>query len=301
MLSTENSGTAQNVSLRIAAADKTRLDESVQAQIGDRPVIELSLKLDGQQVSWSNESASVTVSVAYTPTAEELMDPENITVWYIDGSGNVISVPSGRYDPSTGRVTFITTHFSKYAVAFVRRTFTDLSSHSWARNQIEVLASKGIIDSTEGESFYPAESITRADYLMMLVRTLGLSADFNENFDDIKTENVYYKEIGAARKLGITSGIGGNKFNPAAPISRQDMMVLTERALSSLKKISRKGSPAELERFADKDAIAAYAASSMASLAREGLIKGSGGKINPLSHTTRAEAAVFLYRIYNMQ
>ena len=301
MLSTENSGTAQNVSLRIAAADKTKLDESVQAQIGDRPVIELSLKLDGQQVSWSNESAPVTVSVAYTPTAEELMDPENITVWYIDGSGNVISVPSGRYDPSTGRVTFITTHFSKYAVAFVRRTFTDLSSHSWARNPIEVLASKGIIDSTEGESFYPAESITRADYLMMLVRTLGLSADFNENFDDIKTENVYYKEIGAARKLGITSGIGGNKFNPAAPISRQDMMVLTERALSSLKKIRQKGSPAELERFADKDAIAAYAASSMASLVGEGLIKGSGGKINPLSHTTRAEAAVFLYRIYNMK
>jgi hypothetical protein len=45
--------------------------------------------------------------------------------------------------------------------------------------------------------------------------------------------------------------------------------------------------------------VAAYAVNDAASVVREGLIVGSGGNVNPLGNTTRAEAAVFLYRIYN--
>jgi hypothetical protein len=44
--------------------------------------------------------------------------------------------------------------------------------------------------------------------------------------------------------------------------------------------------------------VADYAADSIAALVKEGLIVGGGGKVNPLGNTTRAEAAVFLYRIY---
>lgn len=298
MLSAANG--AQNVSLAIAAVDKTKLDEDVQTQIGSGSIIELNLKLDGQKVSWSNEAAPVAVSIPYTPTSDELKNPEHITVWYIDGSGNTVSVPSGRYDPVTGMVTFRTTHFSKYAVVYVQRTFSDIGSYSWAKKQIEVLASKGIISSSE-KTYYPSTKITRADYIMMLVRTLGLSADFNKNFDDIKSTDYYYKEIGIARKLGLTSGVGGNKFNPTASITRQDMIVLTEKALRSLGKISRKGSLSDLKRFRDKDRIAVYAIDSVAALVQEGLIKGGNDNINPLSGTTRAEAAVILYKIYNIR
>ncbi|HYE82792.1 MAG TPA: invasin domain 3-containing protein [Clostridia bacterium] len=300
MLTAANAAGAQNVSLTIAAVDKTGLTADIQAQIGNRPVIELNLNIDSKRVSWSNETAPVTVSIPYTPTAEELQNPEHITVWYIDGSGNATAVPSGRYDPAVGTVTFNTTHFSKYAVVYVEKTFSDLGSHAWAKKQIEVLASKGVIINS-GATFSPGTGITRADYLMMLVRALGLSADFTGNFDDIKYSDYYYRELGTARQLGITTGIGNNRFNPAAAISRQDMMVLTERALRSLKKISKAGSMADLEKFTDKDSIAAYAKGSMAALAKEGLIEGGGSNINPLAETTRAEAAVFVYRIYNIR
>lgn len=46
----------------------------------------------------------------------ELKDPEHIVVWYIDHQGNIISVPNGKYNPSTGKVTFTTTQYSKYVV-----------------------------------------------------------------------------------------------------------------------------------------------------------------------------------------
>ncbi|MGI6425202.1 MAG: hypothetical protein ACOX2A_09060 [Tepidanaerobacteraceae bacterium] len=46
------------------------------------------------------------VSIPYTPTEEELANPESIVVWYIDGAGNVVTILNGRYDSETGMVTY---------------------------------------------------------------------------------------------------------------------------------------------------------------------------------------------------
>ncbi len=299
MITSTSSG-GQNASLIIAAGDKSILTAEVQAQIGSRPVIELSLRVGGQKVSWNNESVPVTVTVPYTPTADELKDPEHITVWYIDSSGNAVAVPSGRYDQETGKVTFSTTHFSKYAVTSVYKTFNDISNYAWSKSQIEVLASKGIVRGASEQEYAPSGSITRADFLYSLVRTLGVDAKVEGNFDDISSDAYYYKEIGIAKKLGITTGANNNKFIPDASITRQDMMVLTERALRMLKKLKQQGTASDLEKFADKSLIAPYATDCIASVVKEGLIVGSGGQINPLGNTKRAEAAVILYRIYNI-
>lgn len=285
--------------ISIGQGDKTTLTEDVKAAIGNRPLVQLALSIDGKQTNWSNPGVPVTVSIPYTPTAAELANPENIVVWYIDGSGNAVEVPSGRYDPATGLVTFTTTHFSNYAVVYVTKTFDDLGIADWARKPIEVLASKGILRGVSETEYAPGTNITRADFLCFLIRTLSVDAKFDGNFDDIDNGAYYYREIGIARKLGITSGTGDNKFDPDESITRQDMMVLTERALRMLNKLKAQGTASDLDMFGDRSLVAAYAVDGVASVVKEGLIVGSGGKINPLGNTTRAEAAVFLYRIYN--
>ena len=301
MLTTEAAGNGASVALTISKADITKLPAEVQAQLGDRPVIELLLKLDGEMVAWNNPDAPVTVSIPYKPTAEELENPENITVWYIDGAGNIIEVPNGTFEPATGMVTFTTTHFSYYAVAYVQKTFKDLGDYNWAKKQIEILASKGIMGGRTENEFVPAAGITRGEYIGALVRTMGVSARVEENFSDVKAGDSYYDEIGMAKTLGITTGTGNNCFEPEAAISRQDMLVLTERALRSSKKISKEGTLSDLEQFIDRAQLAEYAVNSIAALVLEGLIEGSNGKLNLSSDSTRAEAAVFLYRIYNRQ
>jgi len=299
MLTTADAADAQSISLTIAVGDKSKLGEAVRAQIGDRPVIQLSMQINGQQRPWSNAGAPVTVTLPYLPTAEELADPEHITVWYIDGAGNVIAVPSGRYDPQTGLVTFSTTHFSYYAVVHVQKVFYDLGGVEWAKKPIEVLASKGILRGTAENEYSPHESITRADFLYFLIRALGIDAAVDGNFDDVSSDAYYYKEIGIAKQLGITSGIGNNKFGVSLSITRQDMMVLTEKALRLSNKLNQAGAATDLDTFVDKDQIAPYAINSAAAMVKEGLITGYDGKINPRGNTTRAEAAVLLYRIYN--
>ncbi len=291
--------TGTQAAFTIAQADVSDVDEETKNLIGDRPVIQMTLTLDGDQTNWSNPSAPVTVSIPYTPTEDELADPEHITVWYIDGSGNAVAVPNGRYDPVTGTVTFATTHFSRYAVVYVQKAFDDLSNVDWAKKPIQVLASKGIVRGITHSQYYPSINITRADFLYSLVRALGVDADVEGNFDDISQDAYYYKEIGIAKKLGITSGIGNNKFNPDASITRQDMITLTVRSLDMLGMVKEQASATGLDIFADKSLIADYALQAITTAVKEGLIIGSGDCINPLGNTTRAEAAVFLYRIYN--
>ena len=283
----------------IGQGNKADLPADVKAALGNRPLVQLSLSVDGKQTEWNNPNASVSVSIPYTPTQEELKNPENIVVWYIDGSGNAVTVPNGRYDAKTGMVTFDTNHFSLYAVAFVQRSFSDLGSVAWAKKSIEVLAAKDIIKTPSANTYNPAANITRADFLYSLVRSLGVNTKISGNFDDVSKDAYYYNEIAIAKALGITAGIGNNKFGPDSGITRQDMMVMTEKALKLLKKVNQQGAATVLDKFTDRQSISSYAANSVATIVKEGLIVGSGNKINPTGSTTRAEAAVFLYRIYN--
>ncbi len=299
MLMQGNITDTQNVILTIAQANLSDLDHSIRNQIGGRPVIQLSLMVNGKPYTWSNEATPVTVSIPYKPAAEELKNPEHITVWYIDGAGNAVPVPNGCYNPETGTVTFTTTHFSSFAVVYVKESFEDLDGVAWAKKPIEVLASKGILRGITEGKYAPEANITRADFLCFLVRTLGVEAKADGNFDDIKNDAYYYKELAIAKKLGITYGTGNNKFSPNASITRQDMMVLTERALRMLNKLKIQGTASDLDKFSDKSLIAPYALDSMATVVKEGLIVGDFHVINPGGNTTRASAAVFLYKIYN--
>jgi hypothetical protein len=76
-------------------------------------------------------------------------------------------------------------------------------------------------------------------------------------------------------------------------------MVMAQRALNVINPETGKAGAANLDQYTDKDTVAGYALESVSNLIKDGYISGSNGKINPLSNTTRAEAAMFLYNIYN--
>jgi uncharacterized repeat protein (TIGR02543 family) len=299
MLNASQVAGAKSVELAIAKVDNSTLSADVKAQIGDRPVIDLGIKVDGTAIAWSNPNAPVAVSIPYKPSAAELVDSEHIVVWYINGDGNAIPVPTGRYDSTTGKVTFTTTHFSKYAIAYVHKTFDDINKYTWAKQAIEVMASKGAIHGISSSAYSPETAMKRADFVLLLVNALGLSAKVDDNFSDVKSTDYYYEAVGIAKKLGITSGSGANKFNPTANITRQDIMVLINNAMKVANKSLVSGKASDLNEFNDKDKISSYALESVSNLAKNGLVLGSSSKINPLENITRAETAVLIYRAVN--
>ncbi|HEX9060249.1 MAG TPA: chitobiase/beta-hexosaminidase C-terminal domain-containing protein [Clostridia bacterium] len=177
--------------------------------------------------------------------------------------------------------------------------FSDLDAYDWAKDQVVDLAKKGIIKGTSQNTFSPSSKIKRADFICLLVRTLGLNATVTSNFDDVSTDEYYYNEVGVARELGITKGVGGNKINPRSEISRQDMMVLVSRALVQVNKIQADGTASDISTFSDADSISSYAVSDVATLIKAGIVQGSGNIINPRGTATRVETAVIMYRILN--
>ncbi|MGG1519352.1 S-layer homology domain-containing protein [Paenibacillus oryzisoli] len=293
------------VQLVIGQADRSGLTQEVLQRIGSRPIVQVEVAADGRRFAWSNPDAPVTVSVGYVPTAEERTNSEHIVVLYIDPQGNMVPVPSGSYDADTGEVTFRTTHFSSYAIAFVQKTFADLESYPWARKEIEVLASKGIINGMTEDAYHPAEAIRRADFVLLLMKTLELSghghSDADAVFADVSRDAYYYEAVSAAKALGLVQGSGDHAFEPEKTITRQDMMVLTARALRLTGKLEGSASSSALDGFADHAEVAAYVADDLAALAAAGLVQGGAGRLHPSAQAARAEAAVLLYRMLNMK
>ncbi|MDD4238986.1 MAG: S-layer homology domain-containing protein [Desulfotomaculaceae bacterium] len=161
--------------------------------------------------------------------------------------------------------------------------FTDIANYSWAREAIMALAEKGIIKGISDTSFAPANQITRADYMLLIVRLLGLTADVEGNFGDVAENKYYYKEIGIARALGLTTGIDGANFHPEVSITRQDMFLLAYRILQQQGMIKTEGELGVLNQFSDSAEISQYAKQALATLISMDLVKGSGNIVNSSS------------------
>ncbi len=301
MLTARDVGNAHNITICISQVETGQLGSEMRKLVGTRPVIDLTAKVNNRVITWNNPDAPVTVYIPYTPTREEMLKKDNITVWHLDDKGNATAVPSARYDSKAGGVIFNTTHFSKYAIAFVNKNFSDIKKASWMQTPVEIMAAKGIIEGTSETEFSPGENITRVEFIAWLIKTLDIKAAVDSNFDDVDRTNKYYEQIGTAKKLGITAGVGENKFEADRRISRQDMMVLTVKALRTVDNNLAAGTQEQLEKFSDKGKIAKYASADAATMVMLGYINGDGKNINPASFTTRAEAAAMLYSIYFKQ
>ena len=300
LLQPQQAGGNSSVSLVMGAIGTSGItDPALKAAAGDRPVLELVLKAGGKAIDPGQQAALVKISIPYQPKAGEENNPEHLVIQYADGEGILRKIPNTKYDARTGMVIFTAAPSGQYALTYVVKSFTDSAGYPWAEQAIGVLASKGIIEGSSESEFSPAESITRADFLVLLVRTLGLTADFTGNFSDTSPSDYYYEALGIAKQLGISNGADGNAFRPQDPISRQDLMVLSARALQLSEVIGKPGGAAELASFQDSADVAAYAKDSIAAMVKAGIVAGKGEALAPLDKATRAETAVIMYRIFN--
>ncbi|WP_208607723.1 fibronectin type III domain-containing protein [Paenibacillus pectinilyticus] len=282
-----------NVTVSISLAQLPK-----QANLGGatKNVVELHFEADGQPLKFESRDTKVFVGLPYVLTTEERSHAELLNVWYVNAQGQAQLVPTGHYDPASGRVQFSTNHFSMYAVSYNKPAFQDLASTPWAQKAIETLAAKGIIQGVTDQIFNPTATITRADFTKLLVETFGLQATAQNHFEDVAQSAYYERAVAIANQLGIVNGVDAQHFNPQASITRQDMFVMIVRALAQVNKSLPTVNTATT--FTDAADIASYAVQAINALAQKGFVEGNAGKVNPLGHTTRAETAVMLDRLF---
>ena len=290
--------------ISIGHGDKNSLPGDVKAAIGDKPLVSLCLFIDGKQMNWNNPDAPVSVSIPYTLKAAELAHPERIVIWYIDGSGNMVSVPNGHYDPATGAVTFTTTHFSYYAVGYNIVSFTDVADTAWYSNAVGFIAARGIMTGTGNGKYSPDAKLTRGEFIVMLMKAYSIDPDksVTENFSDAGS-TYYTSYLATARRLGISSGVGNNMYAPGNEITRQEMFTLLYNVLKFIAQLPQgaklNGSSGKsLSCFSDAGQIASWAKDAVTLLVETGTIGGNDGMLTPTSTTTRAEMVQVVYNLF---
>jgi hypothetical protein len=289
-----NTAAKGDVSIGVSTVSASSLPASVQQQVGNRPVYSFTVTSGGHTIS-SFGGGSATVSLPYTLKPGE--DPNAVVVYYIDASGTLQAM-QGAYDAATGTVSFVTSHFSEYTIGYNKLTFTDVSDTAWYSNAVTFLAARGITTGTDSGLFSPDASLTRGQFITMLLRAYGISPDSSlaDNFADAGS-TYYTNYLAAAKRLGISGGVGSNMFAPEQAITRQEMFTLLYNALKVLNQLPSKAPVKTLADFSDAADIASWAKDAMTLLVETGTVTGSDGKLSPAGATTRAEMAQVLYSL----
>lgn len=195
------------------------------------------------------------------------------------GGGFSVSVP-----PATNTVQPLTP---------VVNVFNDISSvETWAGRQIKKLYEQGIVEGDGNGAFRPNDTLTREEFVKMLVVAFDINVIGNFEYEDVSKDAWYYEYINRATAAGIVKGINDTSFGVGAKITREDMCTMLYRVLLNKNLLSEESKSID---FVDKSLIAEYALNAVDSLTSNGVVNGVGdNRFAPKDNATRAMAAVMI-------
>ncbi len=172
--------------------------------------------------------------------------------------------------------------------------FFDLENH-WAKTDVELLTSAGLLQGRGNGLFEPEEQITRAEFSAVLARAFQLAPIYYDNlFSDVKGSHWYAGAVAVVTKYGVAQGTSQNTFSPDLPISREEMAVMIMRAY---RKTAATEKVASLS-YVDQAQISSWAIKDILDAGALGIINGfPDGSFLPKENATRAEAAVVIRRM----
>jgi hypothetical protein len=177
-------------------------------------------------------------------------------------------------------------------------TFKDVAEDAWYYDAVSFIAAKGITVGTGDGYFNPDAKLTRGQFIVVIMRAYEIKPDddYEDNFADAN-DTYYTGYLAAAKRLGLSSGIGNNLFAPDNYITRQEMFTLLYRLLKAFDDLPEAIEKNTLASFIDADQIDSWALDAMTLFADSLIIRGSGQQINPKETTNRAQMAQVLYNI----
>lgn len=249
------------------------------------------------------EGFNVPVGLSIPVENTDDLDTDLLTLGKVTEDGGV-QYHVGKYDEMIKAVKGFRPNLSTYVIVENKVVFNDLDKvKSWAGRSIEVAAAKGIVSGRAEGVYDPSANVTRAEFAKMLVSTFSLyDNNATEGFDDVKDTDWFKSSVAIAYSKGIITGRTATSFDPNAPISRQEMAVMVARTLKlALNEADIADVDAGLSAFSDADGIGDAYKASAALVVDQGIINGFAGKFDPQGITTRAQAAVVIKNLIDLQ
>lgn len=179
--------------------------------------------------------------------------------------------------------------------------FSDVTADKWYYEAVEYMAGEGYIKGVTESTFGPELEMSRAMFVTLLGRMDGVDASKTETrFADVEANRYYSGYVAWADENGIVKGIGGDLFAPDLTVSREQMATFLHRyAVGKGMDVTVSDPDAVLAGFADGGEVSNFAKEAMIWAVDSGIIHGMDAQtLAPGAGTTRAQAAVMLYRFF---
>ncbi|MFP4975390.1 S-layer homology domain-containing protein [Paenibacillus sp. CN-4] len=230
-----------------------------------------------------------------------------VTVFRYTDSGKWENI-GGEVDTKKHTVTVPFDEFGYYTVMKMRRGYSDITNHPWARNVLNGLFSKGIMTNLRADSFGADDTTTRGEFATLLVKGLNIPLSYNasqQTFFDIVPEAVSttwdFKHIETAARAGIVTGLSDGFFGPDQPLTREQAAVMIARALKLKMSANNDKLLSSLTKsFVDTGSMEYYSRPAIEAVTKAQIMQGSASttagqkkpvySFNPKGKLTRAEA-----------
>ncbi len=187
---------------------------------------------------------------------------------------------------------------SAYAATPADNLFSDTSYvTSDKMAAIQEAVRQGLLSGDPQGTFRPAATLTRQELAVLLVRALKLDpVSSSSTFKDVQSKQFAAPYIEAAQKAGFLSGDGLGNFRPNDPVTREELAAVFVRAVGG---VNAEGGSSILPK--DQSLVSQWAAGSVDTALRLGLIDIHDSKLNPTGKVKREDIAPFLLDIFKTQ
>jgi len=169
--------------------------------------------------------------------------------------------------------------------------YSDIKGH-WAEAAINSAVANGLLNGYDTGEMKPGANLTRGQLATIMAKAFHSYKQASlSRYTDTDPSAWYYESMAKAVQMKVFKGYN-NLLRPEDNITREEVFSVLSAAFKCTG-----GSDSVLDKFSDKDQISQWAKEGAASLAAEGYISGSGGKLNPKSYISRAEFAQIMYNL----
>lgn len=174
--------------------------------------------------------------------------------------------------------------------------FADVPSGSWYYDDVAYVYDTGLMTGLTATAFGPNLSTTRGMIVTILWRMENEPvAKHGCPFADVRRGSYYEQAIAWASENGIVTGFDASTFAPDRAITREQLAAILFR-FAAYRGMDAVTLRENLSSFQDQAAISAYAVSALNWAVGEGLMQGTGDKLEPTGNATRAQVAAMLRR-----
>jgi hypothetical protein len=259
----------------------------------------LTISYNGKSVAVNRFNSYVERSIAI-PNG---VNPSQITTGVVvKPDGSSYPVPT-RMKEKEGRNYAVINSMTNSIYTAVQHTlkFSDAADH-WAKEAVNDMGSRMVINGVAEDVFQPDRDITRAEFAAIMVRALGLAPGSGKTqFADVAQSEWYAGYIGTAQEYGLIDGYNSTSFGPQAKITREQAMTIIARGMKLTRlapALAQEQTQALLAKYADGNLAAEYARESIAASLETAVVQGrSSSELAPKSNVTRGEVATMAQKL----